>query len=73
MSGNENPDGQDESRRILDRIARESEPGRSTGPGPNQREDDPIEYWGTRIGRALGFIITIGLITWFAIFIARSL
>jgi len=72
VSGNRDPEGRDESRRILDRIERESEPGRPAAP-QSRREDDPIEYWGTRIGRALGFVITIGLITWFAVFIARSL
>ncbi len=37
-------------------------------PSPDDNENDPIELWGTRIGRGLGFLITIsiivGLIVW---------
>ena len=29
---------------------------------PENNENDPIELWGTRIGRGLGFLITIGII-----------
>ncbi len=29
---------------------------------PDNDENDPIELWGTRIGRGLGFLITIGII-----------
>ncbi len=29
---------------------------------PDEDNDDPIELWGTRIGRGLGFLITIGII-----------
>ena len=29
---------------------------------PENDEDDPIELWGTRVGRGLGFLITIGII-----------
>ena len=31
-------------------------------PAPDKAENDPIELWGTRIGRGLGFLITIGII-----------
>ena len=31
-------------------------------PKPDPDENDPIELWGTRIGRGLGFLITIGII-----------
>jgi hypothetical protein len=31
-------------------------------PSPDNDENDPIELWGTRIGRGLGFLITIGII-----------
>jgi tetrahydromethanopterin S-methyltransferase subunit G len=31
-------------------------------PTPDNDENDPIELWGTRIGRGLGFLITIGII-----------
>jgi hypothetical protein len=33
-----------------------------TNPNPDPDENDPIELWGTRIGRGLGFLITIGII-----------
>ena len=29
---------------------------------PKNDDNDPIELWGTRIGRGLGFLITIGII-----------
>jgi hypothetical protein len=29
---------------------------------PDEDKDDPIELWGTRIGRGLGFLMTIGII-----------
>lgn len=65
-----------ESRRILQRIAQETDPaGTSTARrmARNVRDrlgaadadrSDPSEYWGTRIGRTLGFLITIGLVVW---------
>ncbi len=31
-------------------------------PSPDNDENDRIELWGTRIGRGLGFLITIGII-----------
>ncbi|MDX8525238.1 hypothetical protein RFM68_12025 [Mesorhizobium sp. MSK_1335] len=72
----ERRDDETESRRILERVAHETEPGgasfiartakdardRVTAAGADRA--DPIEYWGTRIGRTLGFIIAIGLLVW---------
>lgn len=29
---------------------------------PDNDENDPIELWGTRIGRGLGLLMTIGII-----------
>jgi hypothetical protein len=33
-----------------------------TRPSEDPEENDPVELWGTRIGRGLGFLITIGII-----------
>jgi len=72
----ERRDDESEARRILERVARETEPG---GASPVMRAakgardhvmavdadlSDPIEYWGTRIGRVLGLVIAIGLLAW---------
>lgn len=56
-----------ESRRIVDRVSAEagsvdgSMNSRPTHDQDNET-DDSIEYWGTRIGRLLGMVITVGLI-----------
>jgi hypothetical protein len=79
------PDRDTESRRILDRIASEAD---SSAPPPlvsrtaKRTRDhltaadadpaDPIEYWGTRIGRVIGLVVTIGLIVWLVIFLVRG-
>ncbi len=72
----EHRDDESESRRILERVAREMTPGGAsfiarTAKGARDHvtaadadRSDPIEYWGTRIGRTLGFIIAIGLLAW---------
>ncbi len=66
-------DNRDESRRILDRVERESMRGgwqkashaaRRVGShlaADDADQDDRIEQIGTRIGRALGLAITVGL------------
>lgn len=73
-----------ESRRILDRVAREADSGASPLVSRTTRrvhdhltaaDADPadrIEYWGTRIGRAIGLVVTIGLIVWLVIFVVRG-
>lgn len=75
---------QRESRRIIERVAREAESGGQTviDRAARRARDhvtaadvdprDPVEYWGTRIGRALGVLLAIGLIVWLAIFVARG-
>ncbi|RWA62861.1 hypothetical protein EN836_30550 [Mesorhizobium sp. M1C.F.Ca.ET.193.01.1.1] len=72
----ERRDDENESRRILERIERETAPGGASfiaraAKGARDRvtaadadRSDPIEYWGTRIGRTLGLIIAIGLLAW---------
>ena len=72
----ERRDDEQESRRILERVARETAPGstpfvvraakdmRDRVTAADADRSDPIEYWGTRIGRTLGFIIAIGMLAW---------
>ncbi len=84
MASPRDSDGEKESRRILDRIARESEGGgtayvaRKAGKvrdhltAADVDQSDPIEHMGTRIGRVLGFVLTIGLILWLVNFLVRG-
>lgn len=76
-------DGKTESRRILDRVAREAEGGGSLISRTAQRvrghmtaEDadkaDWAEYWGTRIGRGLGILFVVALLVWFILFLMRG-
>lgn len=75
-------EGQVESRRILDRIAHEEQ---SSGLGVAGRtmkrardhlsaadvdQGDWAEYWGTRIGRGLGFLILMAILVWLAVYLA---
>ncbi|RWM96409.1 MAG: hypothetical protein EOR84_14350 [Mesorhizobium sp.] len=76
----ERQDSDDESRRIIERVARETDPASSAARSAKGARDDvtaadrgdPIEYWGTRIGRALGLIVGIGLLIWLVLFIIQS-
>lgn len=84
MASHRDSDGEKESRRILDRIARESEGGGAsymTRKTAEMRDHlaaadvdkaDPIEHLGTRIGRILGFVLTIGLLLWLIHFLVRG-
>ena len=72
----ERHDDEKESRRILERVARETTPGGTTFVARAAKDardhmsaadadrSDPIEVWGTRVGRTLGLIIAIGLLAW---------
>ena len=33
---------------------------------------DPIEVWGTRIGRILGLLLALGLMVWLVLFLTRG-
>ncbi len=33
---------------------------------------DPIEVWGTRIGRTLGLLLTLGLMAWLVLYVIRG-
>lgn len=84
MASPRNSDGEKESRRILDRVARESEAGggafvrckagemRDHLGAADVDRSDRIEHIGTRIGRILGFVLTIGLILWLVNFLVRG-
>ena len=79
--GTRKDDGETESRRILDRIDKESATGgqgfvarridrtRDHLSGVDVDPDDKIELWGTRIGRGLGFVITIILVLWLVVYL----
>lgn len=72
----ERRDDETESRRILERVARETTPGGASFVARAAKDahdhvtaadadrSDPIEVWGTRVGRTLGLIIAIGLLAW---------
>lgn len=67
-------DDSEEARRILDRIDREQAPlasglARRTADrlhdhmaASDADQSDPIEVWGTRIGRILGIVVMTGLV-----------
>ena len=77
-------DSERESRRILERIARETDPAgnsfvaRSTKgmrdhvTAADADRADPIELWGTRIGRTLGLLLTLGLMVWLVLYVIRG-
>lgn len=74
----DNPrNGAEESRRILERIQREQEPAgggllrraRDHVAAADADASDPIELWGTRIGRAIGLVITIAIFGFLLIYI----
>jgi hypothetical protein len=77
----ERHDSETESRRIFDRVARETDPAghsflsrkargmRDHVTAADADRADPIEVWGTRIGRTLGLLLTLGLMAWLAFYI----
>jgi hypothetical protein len=85
VSDGRDSDRQKESRRILDRVSREADSGGFTTLGTavesvrrrveaeTPRDVDAIDYWGTRIGRALGLVITVAIILWLAAYIFGGL
>lgn len=62
-------DRQAESERILRRVTREADGAPFGGPDAPEREDDPLDRLGTKIGRGLGLLVTIflllAIIVWF--------
>ncbi len=77
MSADGKGDGKAESRRILDRLAREPDIGSSHAVHPAHRTDgaeadDWAEYWGKRIGRMLSMMFIIGMLLWLLLFLVRG-
>jgi hypothetical protein len=82
MAGRQNSDK--ESRRILERVARETDPAATslverTAKGMRDHvtaadadRADPIEVWGTRIGRIIGLLLALGLMIWLVLFVTRG-
>ncbi|WP_295807881.1 hypothetical protein [uncultured Nitratireductor sp.] len=64
-----------ESRRILDRVSRESEGSsmmtraRDHIAASDAEQSDPIELWGTRIGRAIAVTALTALILWLLLYV----
>lgn len=82
MDNSRNDDREAEAGRILDRLARESGPGslmaravdgvRGHVTARDDKAEDAIELWGTRIGRALGLLITVALFAWLILLLLRG-
>jgi hypothetical protein len=63
---------EDKAREILRRVERESDGAQFGGKGLDDN-DDPVEIWGTRIGRGLGLLITIFLLLAFIVWFGATL
>jgi cytochrome c-type biogenesis protein CcmH/NrfG len=73
---------QRESRRILERVAREAEAGGIVQQTARRAHnhlaaadvdpDDRIEQWGTRIGRIIAALVSIAVIVAVLIYLARG-
>jgi hypothetical protein len=83
MAGSRNGDRDAESRRILDRVAREQHSGLGfLGRGTERArghltaddvdQNDWIEVWGTRIGRTIGVIVIIAFLAWAVSYLASG-
>jgi hypothetical protein len=60
------------ARQIMRRVERESDGAQFGGKAPDD-SDDPVEIWGTRIGRGLGLLITIFLLLAFIVWFGAAL
>ncbi|KXF76486.1 hypothetical protein ATN84_15750 [Paramesorhizobium deserti] len=84
MVGNRKSDNREtESRRILDRVGREStadhgmvargvERTKKHLSAADADHADSIELWGTRIGRALALLLMAAAIIWLLVYIAGT-
>ena len=83
MAGTRDGDRDAESRRILDRVAREQHSGlgflgrgteRARGhlAADDADQNDWIEVWGTRIGRAIGIVVIIAVLIWLVSYLASG-
>jgi hypothetical protein len=71
-----------ESRRILNRVGAEAEATMAQRvkrrvsdhmAARDAPEDDWVEVWGSRIGRAFGVVFFLGLVVWLAFFVFPAL
>jgi hypothetical protein len=79
MTGREGDPRQRESRRILERVAMEEGGNGAVARAARRVRDhvsaadadkeDWAEYWGTRIGRMLGLVVTVFLLGWLALYL----
>lgn len=78
--GTKDDNSEAESRRILDRVAKESAADASLmGRGVDRLRGhlnaadvdptDPVELWASRVGRGLGFLITLAIIGWLLVYL----
>ena len=83
MAGTRDGDRDAESRRILDRVAREQHSGlgflgrgteRARGhlAADDADQNDWIEVWGTRIGRAIGIVVIVAFLVWAVSYLASG-
>lgn len=81
MSKEDDRQRKTESQRILDRISREADGGplarvsaglRGHVTAKDGEAEDRIDRLGTRIGRALGLILTAALVIWLIVFLIRG-
>ena len=83
MAGTRDGDRDAESRRILDRVAREQHSGLGfLGRGTERArghlaandadQNDWIEVWGTRIGRTMGAIVIVAFLVWIVSYLASG-
>ena len=80
MAGPNDGDRHAESRRILDRVAREEASliGRSANrarghlSAADADQNDRIEVWGTRIGRVVGIVVIIAFCFWALSYLAAG-
>jgi hypothetical protein len=83
MAATKDGDRDAESRRILDRVAREQHSGLGLFDRGTERvrehlaaddadQNDWIEVWGTRIGRSLGVIVIAAFLVWLVKYLASG-
>jgi hypothetical protein len=80
----ERRDDDSQSRRIIERVSNEGGLGgaslvsrvakgaRDHVTAAETDRSDPIEVWGTRIGRTLGLVFALGLLIWLVYFVSRG-
>ncbi len=79
MAGRQDDPRGRESERILERVAKEESGGTMFGRTARRLRDhvsasdadrnDWAEYWGTRIGRTIGLVITVILVAWLVLYL----